>query len=152
MLNEPNVLYKKDRYSILSTSQDLSLRDGTMVQLHLVLVDELQEPSRFLRAIANDVAGTFIFNVADLVEDLDLEIRQMPDRDTMGLISLSLRHKYLTAHSLRTAVIENCLKSFRDAPAKPHRTTFITSSSGGGGFISPEHINRRFFTVPGAQA
>lgn len=115
MLNEQQVIARKGRYAILSQVQELSLRDGSLTRLHMVQVEGEPGPSRFLRAIANDVAGTFVFNVADIDEDLNLEIRQLPERDRMGLISMALRQKCLTAASLRLTVIEKCLASFRDS-------------------------------------
>lgn len=122
MLNEKQVIYRKGRYAILSQVQELCLRDGSLTKLHMVQVEGEPEPSRFLRAIANDVAGTFIFNVADIDEALNLEIRQLPDRDRMGLISLALRQKCLTAAQLRCTVIEKCLVSFRDCPPASMRS------------------------------
>ncbi|MBB2485431.1 hypothetical protein H5407_09345 [Mitsuaria sp. WAJ17] len=108
------ILCKKGRYSILAKSHELPLRDGSITKLHLVQEQGQEEPARFLRAIANDVAGTFVFDVRDLARCLDLEIRQLPARDTLGVITLTLRQFYTNAAALRCKIIEQCLVSFRD--------------------------------------
>lgn len=108
------ILCAKGRYSILTKSHELPLRDGSITKLHLVLEQGQEEPARFLRAIAHDVAGTFVFDVRDLAKCLDLEIRQLPARDTLGVISLTLRQVCTSAAELRCKVIEHSLVSFRD--------------------------------------
>jgi hypothetical protein len=154
MLNEKQVIYRKGRYAILSQVQELCLRDGSLTRLHMVHVEGEPEPSRFLRAIANDVAGTFIFNVADIDEDLHNDIRQLPDRDRMGLISMALRQKCLTAAQFRCTVIEKCLVSFRDCPSAPdpagERKVTFHATTGSADFLDNSKGLRFFIT--GAQA
>lgn len=121
MQSDTKIICRRDRYAILSQVQELPLRDGSTTKLHLVQLQGEAGPSRFLRAIANDVAGTFIFDVTALAKELDLDIRQLPARDTMGVISLTLRQKFLTGATLRMAIIENCLVSFRDGLLDEHQ-------------------------------
>lgn len=114
-----NTLRRKGRFTILSQSQELQLKDGSLTRLHLVLEGSTTEPSRFLRAIASDIAGTFIFDVRDLAKSLDLDIRQLPKRDSLGVVTLTLRQRYATLADLFFKIIEEAQVSFRDTADTP---------------------------------
>lgn len=114
-----SVIRRHARYSVLAHSQPVRLKDGNVIDLHLVQEAD-QPPSRFLRAVLDHhFIQSHVIDVRDLAKCLDAELRTAQDRDAGDLVVLTLRQFYPDGAGLLTKIVEESLAKL---PAANHYT------------------------------
>lgn len=109
-MTDLTIIRRSGRYAVLAESQPVRLRDGTVVDLHLVQEDSHPEPCRFLRAVLDHpLIQGHVFDVRDLASCLDAEIRQLPSRDTGDVVVLTLRQFFPDGAGMLCRIVEESL-------------------------------------------
>lgn len=111
-----SVIRRHGRYRVLAHSQPARLKDGTVIDIHLVQQDPPHLDDRFLRAVLDhELVQSHVFDVRDLAasrelrQGLDDDMRRAHERDAGDLVVLTLRQFYPDAASLLTKIVEESL-------------------------------------------
>lgn len=141
------VIRRRGRYSVLAHSQPARLRDGTVVDLHLVRRDTGHHDDRFLRAVIDHpLIGSHVVDVRALAKNLDADIRRLPERDAGDLVVLTLRETFRDGAGLLTRLVETSLAKVSASDADLACAVQLTFLTGAADFLKDDG-DRRFWPI-----